>query len=70
MSGACGYCAKRSTRRAIEQAAYAKRTEERALAATRKRHAFLLQAAADAETQANVGGTEFQNGGAFWVSEW
>ena len=49
---------------------YPKLTEERALAATRKRHAFPLQAAADAETQANVGGTEFQNGGAFWVSEW
>jgi hypothetical protein len=38
---------------------YAKRTEERALAATRKRHAFLLQAAA--ESSANIEGTKFQN---------
>jgi hypothetical protein len=40
---------------------YAKRTEERALAATRKRHAFLLQASVEVEASANSGGTKFQN---------
>jgi hypothetical protein len=40
---------------------YAKRTEERALAATRKRHAFRLQATADAPAEANSEGTKFQN---------
>ena len=40
---------------------YAKRTEERALAATRKRNAFRLQATADAPAEANSEGTKFQN---------